>query len=59
VINLEITDAITGKTTVVKQSPHDAHKLYLALREVFGDAQYQAQPGQLITVPPATLYAGR
>ena len=54
-IILEIADAKTGKVTTVNQSLHDAKKLYLALREFFGDIQYQAQPGELISVPDAKL----
>ena len=50
-ISFEIKDAITGKVTTVRQTPHDAQKLYYALREAFGDVQYQVQPGALITVP--------
>ena len=54
-ITFEIADALTDKTTVVRVNPHEAKKLYLALRELFGDVQYQAQPGQLITVPDARI----
>lgn len=54
-IALEITDSLTDKVTIVRQTPHDAIKLYLALRELFGDAQYQAQPGELITVPNVNI----
>lgn len=54
-INLKITDDSTGRVTVIQQTNHDANKLYLALRELFGDVQYQAQPGALITVPNAEL----
>lgn len=54
-INLQITDARTGQVIVVQQTVHDAKKHYLALRELFGDAQTGARPGELITVPPATL----
>jgi hypothetical protein len=56
VISFEVADALTGEVTVVRQNPHDAQKLYMALREVFGDAQYQTQPGQLITVPSVSLH---
>lgn len=54
-IALEITDALTDKVTTVRQTPHDAKKLYLALRELFGDVQYQARPGELITVPSVNI----
>ena len=49
-ITLEITDSMTKKVTVVNQTAHDAKRLYLALREVFGDSQQGAQPGELITM---------
>lgn len=54
-INLHITDARNGKVTIVQQTPHANHQLYLALRELYGDAQAGAKPGELITVPPATF----
>ena len=54
-IQFEINDALTGKVTLVNQTPHDAKKLYLALRELFGDVQTGARPGQLITVPDVKL----
>lgn len=54
-IALEITDQLTGKDYVMQVSMHNAQKLYKALREIVGDAQYQAQPGQLITVPDARI----
>ena len=54
-ISFEIRDALTGKVTIVRQTPHDAQRLYRALREVFGDVQYQAQPGELVTVPDVRL----
>ena len=54
-IALQVTDQITGKEMVMQVSMHDAQKLYKALREIVGDAQYQAQPGQLITVPDARI----
>ena len=57
-ITLEVTDSITGRTTTIRQTPHDAKKLYLALRELFGDIQYKAQPGELITVPSVNLKVG-
>jgi len=50
-ISFEITDALTGKTTTVRQTPHDAQCLYRALRELFGDVQMHMQPGELVTVP--------
>ena len=54
-INLQVTDDTTEKQYLIPISMHDAQKLYQALREIIGDAQYQAQPGQLITVPSARL----
>ena len=54
-ICLQVTDQLTGKDHVMNLSMHDAQKLYQALRELVGDAQYQAQPGQLITVPDAMV----
>lgn len=54
-IALQITDQLTGKDYLLNLSMHDAQKLYRALREIVGDAQYQAQPGQLITVPDARI----
>ena len=54
-IALEITDSLTDKVTIVRQTPHDAKKLYLALRELFGDVQYKASPGELITVPNVNI----
>ena len=54
-IALQITDALTDKVTTIRQTPHDAKKLYLALRELFGDVQYQASPGELITVPNVNI----
>ena len=54
-ICLEVTDQLTGKDHVLNISMHDAQKLYRALREIVGDAQYQATPGQLVTVPDARV----
>lgn len=54
-IALQITDQATGKDIVAQVSMHDAQKLYKALREIVGDVQYQAQPGQLITMPDARI----
>lgn len=54
-VALEVTDELTGKVTIVRLSMHNAQKLYMALRELVGDVQYTAQPGQLITVPNATI----
>jgi len=54
-IRLELTDGLTDKTTFVNLRPHEAQKLYGALRELFGDVQYQAQPNQLVTVPDFRL----
>lgn len=50
-IKLAVTDQATGKLHVIETATHDAQKLYKALHEIFGDAQYQARPGELITVP--------
>lgn len=50
-IELQITDQITGKDVVCQVSIHDAQKLQRALREILGDIQYQAKPGELITLP--------
>ena len=57
-INLVVTDRRTGKDILLEVTPHDAQKLYKALREIFGDAQYEAQPGQLVTVPDVRLKVG-
>ena len=54
-IALQITDQSTGHEHVIQVSMHDAQKLYMALRELVGDIQYQAQPGQLITLPDARV----
>jgi hypothetical protein len=54
-IALEITDAFSGKKTIVNQTPSDAKKLYDALRQVFGDSQQHAQPGELITIPSVNI----
>lgn len=54
-IAIELVDDITGKRAVAHLSMHNAQKLYGALREIIGDAQYQSQPGQLITVPDAKI----
>lgn len=54
-ICLEVTDQLTGRDCVMNISMHDAQKLYTALREILGDAQYHAQPGQLVTVPDARV----
>jgi len=50
-IALQITDQATGQDHVLQVSMHDAKKLYMALRELVGDVQYQAKPGELVTVP--------
>lgn len=55
VVRLELTDALTDATTLVNLNFHEGQKLYLALRELFGDAQYLAQPSQLVTVPDVRL----
>ena len=52
---LEISDQLTGKDHLVQLSIHDAQKLYRALREIVGDVQYQARPGDLITMPDARI----
>ena len=54
-IALQITDQKTGHDYVVNITMHDAQKLYKALREIVGDVQYQARPGELITVPAGRL----
>jgi hypothetical protein len=54
-LGLEIHDDETGKVTTCKLSMHNAQKLYKALGELIGDAQYQAKPGELITVPKARI----
>ncbi len=54
-IALEITDQKSQRDYVIQVSMHDAQKLYLALREIVGDVQYQAQPGQLLTLPDLSL----
>ena len=54
-IALQITDQKTGHDYVVNITMHDAQKLYRALREIVGDVQYQARPGELITVPDVRL----
>jgi hypothetical protein len=54
-IALQVTDQTTGRETVISVSMHDAQKLYRALREIVGDAQFQARPGELITVPDAKI----
>ena len=54
-IVLQITDQKTGHDYVVNITMHDAQKLYKALREIVGDVQYQARPGELITVPDVRL----
>ena len=57
-IRLQVTDQLTGKDTLVTLSMHDAQKLYRSLRELIGDVQYQARPGELITLPPVRLKVG-
>jgi len=54
-IRLQVTDAFTDETTLINLKFHEGQKLYMALREIFGDAQYMTQPGQLITVPDVTI----
>ena len=54
-INLDIRDSLTGKEHLVQLSYHDGYKLYKALRELYGDIQINAQPGELITVPKADI----
>lgn len=54
-IRLQITDQKSGKDFLVDVSMHDAQKLYKALREIVGDAQYEAKPGELITVPNMSI----
>lgn len=57
-IRLELVDGLTDKTTLVNLKYHEAQKLYRSLREIFGDAQYRAQPLDLITMPDAKLVIG-
>jgi hypothetical protein len=54
-IALQIADDVTGKVTLCQLSMHNAQKLYRTLGELIGDAQYQAKPGSLITVPNARI----
>lgn len=57
-IALQIVDDETGEITICKLSMHSAQKLYKTLREIVGDVQYEAKPGELITVPDAKLHIG-
>ena len=57
-IRLQVTDTSTGKDSIITLSIHDAKKLYLALRELVGDVQYQARPGELITLSPVSIKVG-
>ena len=57
-IRLQITDQTTGKDSIITLSMHDAQKLYRSLRELVGDVQYQARPGELVTIPDAYLKFG-
>lgn len=50
-VALQVTDGSTGRDVVITVSMHEAQRLYRALREIVGDVQYQAQPGELITMP--------
>lgn len=54
-IALQVTDQTTGKDVYVTVSMHEAQRLYRALREIVGDAQYMAKPGDLITMPDARI----
>ena len=54
-IALQITDQKSGKDYVINVTMHDAQKLYQSLREIVGDVQYQAQPGELITMPDMSI----
>lgn len=54
-IRLNITDAMTGEVTLINLKVRDAHNLYQQLREVVGDMQYQAKPGELVTLPDAQI----
>ena len=54
-INFDIRDALTGKETLVRVSIHDANQLYKALNELFGDSQFGAKAGELVTVPTAEI----
>lgn len=55
IVRLEVTDALTDEVTLINVKFHEAQKLYRALREIFGDAQYQAQPMDLVTVPDVRI----
>jgi hypothetical protein len=57
-IQLLVTDQTTQKDVLLTVSMHDAQKLYRALREIIGDVQYGAQPGELVTVPNARINVG-
>ena len=54
-IQLQITDDASGKDVLITVNPHNAQKLYRALGEIFGDMQYGAKPGQLVTLPDARI----
>ena len=54
-INLQVEDERDGRVHVICLSHHNANKLYKALQELFGDAQFMAKPGELITMPKAHL----
>jgi hypothetical protein len=54
-IQLQVTDQKTGEDIIITVGMHDAQKLYKALRELVGDAQYQSQPNSLITIPDVRL----
>jgi hypothetical protein len=57
-IMLQVTDQLTGKDHQLSLSTHDAQKLYQSLGQLFGDAQYQKKPGELITMPQARIKVG-
>jgi hypothetical protein len=49
-LSLELKDQVSGKTTVVVLSMEEAKRLYLGLREMFGD--YQRPDPELFITPP-------
>jgi len=55
VIVIQVTDQKSGNDYVINIGMHDAQKLYQALREIVGDVQYQARPGELITMPDMSI----
>jgi len=49
-LTLELYDAVSGKTTVTVLSMIEAKRLYLGLKELFGD--YQRPDPELFITPP-------